>query len=274
MTRLTEHDVRDLAARLPELDTDLRRVSGFDLRTLAVRSCGLDPRGFRLDNVCVTAVPISSGQGFIPFFTRCVEIILQHIGCDAFPTEQPDVKGLQVAAAHGAEVVFVADDDRFIALNLRTGACADDDPCTANGYVTVLEAAAGGLNLRTVAVLGLGPVGRAATRRLDQLGARVLAVEPDLAQARSAANDYPLSIVSLREALEGTDYFFDATPAADLIDLSDVSAATVAAVPAVPSSFTAAAQVALGPRHIHEPLAIGVAVMAVEALSGLVSARA
>jgi hypothetical protein len=45
-------------------------------------------------------------------------------------------------------------------------------------------------------------------------------------------------------------------------------------VPAVPSGFTAAAQAALGARHIHEPLAVGVAVMAVQAVSGVVSSRA
>ena len=43
-------------------------------------------------------------------------------------------------------------------------------------------------------------------------------------------------------------------------------AGTIAAVPGMPSAFTAAAQEALGARHIHEPLAIGVAVMAVRAL--------
>jgi hypothetical protein len=34
----------------------------------------------------------------------------------------------------------------------------------------------------------------------------------------------------------------------------------------MPSAFTAAAREAMGPRHIHEPLAIGVAVMAARAL--------
>ena len=41
---------------------------------------------------------------------------------------------------------------------------------------------------------------------------------------------------------------------------------TIAAVPGLPSAFTAEAQAVLGLRHIHEPLAIGVAVMAARAL--------
>jgi NAD(P)-dependent dehydrogenase (short-subunit alcohol dehydrogenase family) len=163
----------------------------------------------------------------------------------------------------------MADDKRFIALNIRNGFCADNDLCTANGYVTALEGATGKLRDRPVLVIGLGPVGRAAVRRLVAHGARVLAVEPDHARAASVASDYDIAIVSLEEGLAATDLFFDAAPVADLIDFHHVSASSLAAVPAVPSSFTAAAQTAPAARHIHEPLAVGVCVMAVGAVSGL-----
>jgi 3-methylornithyl-N6-L-lysine dehydrogenase len=274
MTRLTEDDVRGLAARLPEFDTGLLGVAGVDLRRLALRTCDLDEAASPLAGARMAAVPVSSGLGFIPFFSQCIEVILRHLGCDAFVTAQPDVKGLQEAADRDAQVIFIADDDRFVALNVRNGACADDDPCTANGYVVALEAAAGGLSGRPVLVLGLGPVGRAASRRLAQRGARVLAAEPDGARAASAAADYGVSIVSLEEGLTATGLIFDATPIANLVDADHITAGSIAAVPAVPSGFTAAARAALGARHIHEPLAVGVAVMAVEALSGRVSPRA
>jgi pyrrolysine biosynthesis protein PylD len=274
MTRLTEDDVRGLAARLPELDAGLISVAGIDLHTLALRTCGLTEAESPLAGARIAAVPVSSGLGFIPFFSQCVEVILRHIGCDAFVTAQPDVKGLQEAADRGARALFMADDDRFVALNILSGACADDDPCTANGYATALEAVAGGLSGRPVLVLGLGPVGRAASRRLAARGARVLAAESDRARAGSAAADYGVTVVSLSEGLEATGLLFDATPVADLIDVDHITANSIAAVPAVPSGFTAAAQTMLGARHIHEPLAVGVAVMAVEALSGRISTRA
>ena len=93
MTRLTEDDVRGLAARLPEFDAGLRSVAGIDLRTLALRACGLNDADSSLAGVRMAAVPVSSGLGFIPFFSQCVEVILRHIGCDAFVTSQPDGAG-------------------------------------------------------------------------------------------------------------------------------------------------------------------------------------
>ena len=92
-------------------------------------------------------------------------------------------------------------------------------------------------------------------------------VEPNEARLQ-AALDIGLHIrpTTLDEGLARCDLIFDATPAPDIIDVGDVTERTIAAVPGIPSGFTAAAREALGVRHIHEPLAVGVAVMAARAL--------
>jgi hypothetical protein len=92
-------------------------------------------------------------------------------------------------------------------------------------------------------------------------------VEPDHARLR-AALDIGLKVqpVALADGLARCDLIFDATPSAGFIDAGDVTPDTVAAVPGLPTAFTPAAQAVLGSRHIHEPLAIGVAVMAARAL--------
>jgi glutamate dehydrogenase/leucine dehydrogenase len=143
----------------------------------------------------------------------------------------------------------------------------DDDPATADGYVAALEAAAGGLGGREVLLLGLGPVGRAAARRLIAKGASVLVVEPDEERV-VAAQEVGLEVkaVELAAGLSRCSLVLDASPAAAIIDTDDLLPGTIAAVPGLPSAFTPAAQAALGARHIHEPLAIGVAVMAVRAV--------
>jgi pyrrolysine biosynthesis protein PylD len=267
MTRLTEADVTALTRDLEAFEARLVEATGLDLRDVALRTATDEARCVQLRGARVAAVPMSSGQGFIPGFSECVATILAHLGCDAWVTAQPDVSGVQAAVAAGAELLFLADDRRFIALNVVKGRSVDDDPATADGYVTALDAAARGLLERRVLLLGLGPVGRAAARRLIRRGAAVLVAEPDEERV-AAALEVGLRIehVDLAEGLERCDLIVDASTAEGIIDAGDVGPETIAAVPGLPSAFTPAAQEALGARHIHEPLAIGVAVMAARAL--------
>jgi pyrrolysine biosynthesis protein PylD len=267
MTRLTETDVATLVVELTSVEDMLREATGLSLRDLALRAASDNADCVQLRGARVAAVPMSSGQGVIPGFSDCVVAILQHLGCDAWVTTQPDVHGIQAAVAAGAEVLFLADDHRFIALSVRKGRSIDDDPATADGYVTALEAAAGGLEGRNVLVLGLGPVGRAAVRRLESRGAAVFVAEPDDERIEAAqAVGLGFRVVGLPDGLARCDLVFDACPAPDVIAAAAVRPGMIAAVPGMPSAFTAEAQELLGVRHIHEPLAIGVAVMAVRAL--------
>jgi len=267
LTRLSTEDVTTLTDRLREFEAGLRDLTGFGLRELAMSTVAHPPVCVPLYGAPVSVVPVTSGEGVIGGFCDCVVAILRHLGCDASVTAQPDVRGIQEAFDAAAEVVFLADDFRFIALSSRDGRCVDDDPATADGYVTALEAAAGGLFGRSVLLLGLGPVGRAAARRLASRGASVEVVEPDQARLR-AALDIGLKVqpVTLADGLSRCDLVFDATPSAGFLDSGDVASIAVAAVPGLPSAFTPAAQAVLGTRHIHEPLAIGVAVMVARAL--------
>jgi 3-methylornithyl-N6-L-lysine dehydrogenase len=267
MTRLTEADVTTLTRDLEAFEARLREATGLDLRDLALRTATDDDRCVQLRGARIAAVPMSSGEGVIPGFSACVVATLLHLGCDAWMTTQPDVRGMQAAVAGGATVLFLADDHRFIALSLERACTVDDDHATADGYVTALEAAADGLEGREVLLLGLGPVGRAAARRLVAHGAVVLVAEPDK-ERLTAAGEVGLvfEIVDLATGLGRCDLIFDACPAAGIIDAADLRPGTIAAAPGMPSAFTAAAQEVLGVRHIHEPLAIGIAVMAARAL--------
>jgi pyrrolysine biosynthesis protein PylD len=252
---------------LDALEVRLQEVAGMGLRDLALRSAGEAAFCVPLYGARVAAIPISTGEGLIPGFSECVVAVLDHLGCEAWVSPRSDVRGIQDAVDRGAAVLFIADDHRFLALSVTGARCVDNDPATADGYVTALEAASGGLYGRHVLLLGLGPVGRAAAQRLLRQGATVRVVEPDGERLKAALETgMNLRPVGLAEGLGDCDLIFDATPAADLIDAGDIGPDTIAAVPGLPSAFTAAAQEALGARHIHEPLAIGVAVMAARAL--------
>lgn len=267
MTRLTGADVADPGGRLERLDHQLREVAGLGLRELAIEAAGGAPGVAPFAGRRVAAVPVTTGLGLIGGFSTMVAAVLNSIGCDAVVTRRTDVAGIQEAVLGGARTLFLADDATFVALDIASGRCADNDTATAAGYVAALAAAAGGLAGRPVLLLGLGPVGRAAARFLMARGALVLVAEPDRQRREAALAALPaLRLVSLAEGLAAGDLIFDATPAPGIIGAGDIRAATIAVVPGIPSGFSAEAQAALGARHIHDPLAIGVATMAAMAL--------
>jgi len=74
--------------------------------------------------------------------------------------------------------------------------------------------------------------------------------------------------VTLADGLARTRLVLDATPVPDLIDAGWVSDDAVVSAPGLPACVTEAARGALGERLIHEPLALGLATMAVHALLG------
>ena len=122
MTRLTEADVTALTDRAGSRSrTGCVEATGLGLRDLALRTVVDGDRCVQLHGARVAAVPMASGEGVIPGFSACVVATLQHLGCDAWVTTQPDVRGIQAAVAAGAQVLFLADDHRFIALNVTKG---------------------------------------------------------------------------------------------------------------------------------------------------------
>jgi 3-methylornithyl-N6-L-lysine dehydrogenase len=270
VTRLVEADVRTLTARLTGVEKNLKKATGLDLVGIAARACGVGEGVARdaLANASSAVVPISSGQGVISGFVECVAAICRHIGCATRVTGRTDVGGFADALGSGSTLVFAADDERFLALNAKRGWMADNDPCTAHAYVAALDAAAGGVAGKPVLVIGLGPVGRAAAARLVELGAELFACETDQKRLAEAAAELPLTAVTLSEGLAHCWLVLDATPAIELIDIGWVWSDCVVSAPGLPSGVTLAARETLGERLIHEPLALGVATMAVHALVG------
>ncbi len=284
MTRLIESDVRGLTAHLVAVEAALVRLTGCDLVGLGAMACGVgesDARdAFAVAGVAV--VPITSGEGLIPGFAECVAAICAQLGCRARITAATDVAGFAEALVRGDDLVFAADDRKFLAFDFARRTVADDDPCTAWAYVAALDraarsggadglggsAGAEGVAGKPVLVIGLGPVGTAAAARLVELGADVLVAELDEARRARVAGELPVTPVSLAEGLECCRLVLDATPSPDLIDTRWVGSDSIVSSPGLPPGVTPAAAGALGDRLVHEPLALGVAAMAVQALLG------
>ncbi len=282
MTRLIESDVRGLTAHLIEVEAALVRLTGSDFVALGAQACGVGEAAARDALACaaVAAVPITTGEGLIPGFADCVAAICAHLGCHARVTAATDVAGFAETLSFGDDLVFAADDRKFLAFDFARRAVADDDPCTAWAYAAALDRAAAtmgaagatdvgapdGVAGQPVLVIGLGPVGTAAAARLVELGADVFVAELDEARLESAAGELEVTPVPLADGLARCRFVLDATPSPDLIGADWVRADGVVASPGLPPGVTFAAAEALGDRLVHEPLALGVAAMAVQAL--------
>lgn len=279
MTRLTQADIDTLCAGLPDYDRYLRSATGRSLLGVGAAAAGVaDIRTLRRNapSVRMAVVPITGGQGLISGFASTVGGILGHLGFAAWVTECGDVSGFAEAMERGAQVIYAADDGRFVAFCCRPSAIVDNAWATAAGYVAGLDLMAGGLAGRQVLVLGCGPVGRWAVQALLKRRARVCVADRVPGRAadlvRRAATEWG---ATLRLAAGGAadladhDLIVDATDAADIIDLDHLTPRTRIAAPGMPCGVTPRAREQLAGRMLHDPLPIGVAVMACAAMRRL-----
>jgi len=306
MTRLTREDLLPLCPGLEEFEEQLRVKTGVSLRRLACQACGLEEALFSALTapVRIAVVPVDWGLGIIEGFSEAVAAICRYLGLEAFVTRQANVAGLAEALERRADVLMTADDDRFVALELRGRRAVDNAEATGIGFAEALALMAGGLEGQRVLVIGCGPVGRAAALRLLALGASVCLCDRDSGrlsaaarEARRAASgaapcgdygdtapcgdygdtapcgdtaDRVAEAADLETALAGHHLILDASPAADIIAARHVGPGTIVSAPGVPHGLSAGALAAIGNRFLHDPLRIGVAVMAFGALKGLI----
>jgi pyrrolysine biosynthesis protein PylD len=257
MTRLTTEDVATLDEDLGPLDDRLRAATGLDLRGLAAEAAGASAES--VESMTFTVVPMTCGQGRIGGFGEAVAAIIGHIGGWAEVTPNCDACGMAEAVENGADVLFLADDERFVALDLVRRKTVDNAHATALGFVHALHRAAGTIAGREVMVIGAGPVGRRAIILLQQRGAKVLLAEtnPDRAAVPGTRH------VDLLEGLRSADLVMNASPAP--LKGRWLRQGAIVSSPGVPFGFDREALSRA--TVIHDPLPTGVAVMAYQAAS-------
>ena len=269
MTRLIKEDVEGIPEGLKFYDTELKEKTGLTLRQIACAAAGIAEEEVlaKAENNKAAVIPITVGEGIIPFFTTAVQSIIQHLGFQAVVTAETDVAGIAEGIAEGANILFMADDKKFIALNVLTGVAADNGEATGKGFVAALNGMAKGLQGKEVLVLGAGPVGASAIAALKELGARIALFEINEAKVEKFRDDPGVKIEpDQKRALAKYRYIIDATPQGGFIDLDDLHPDTQIACPGMPLGLTTAAYPTFKDRLIHDPLQIGVATMLTMAL--------
>lgn len=264
MTRLRTDMIEDIPAGLGKYDKLLTDQTGCCLLEIALRACGLTTAP-NCPALPVAVVPMTAGQGVISGFGQTVQAIVSHLGFPAYVTVNSDVAGLAEALDQGVKILFMADDQKFVAFNVASGTYTDNSIATGKAFVTALDAAAGGLSGQKVAVLGAGPVGTAAVRRVVELGALPVVFDPDHSRAALVQDAYPVQLAdSLTGALAVTPLVIDATPVPEIITPDLITPDTIIACPGVPHGLTPEAAEKLSPlKFIHDPLQLGVAAMVI-----------
>jgi pyrrolysine biosynthesis protein PylD len=258
-----------MAEGLKAYDLSLRESTGLNLLAVACRAADTSPGEAmrRLAAVTVAVVPVTAGQGVIDGFAESVSSILEHLGAQAFVTVATDVSGIAQAVEEGARLLFMADDHRFVALDLRNGGLVDSTEATARGFVAALEAMSGGLEDKSVLVIGVGRVGEAAVRALLDLGARPRVHDIDVARAMEVAGRHAVPVEEdLEHALGRHTRVIDASWASGIICSHHVTPEMVLAAPGIPLGVSPEAIPLLGKRLVHDALEIGVATMLVMSL--------
>lgn len=274
MTRLQSADVVSIAANLENYDRELIASTGYSLSGIACRAAGIDEGRIKniLPDLRVAVVPISSGQGIIGGFCDAVLSILAHMGANAFVTQTPDVSGINEAFEKKADVMMLADDERFVALHIQSRQIADNSVCTGQAYATGLHQMTGSLKGKSVLVIGCGPVGGSAIESLIGVGANVSIYDIDIDSANALATaigqafDTKIEIVkTLHSALLRHTYILDASPARDIIQAQHIGPDTYVSAPGIPCGLDDEAKTAISNRMLHDPLQLGVATMLISA---------
>ncbi len=271
MTRLKPDDIAGLASTLTAYDARLLSQTGQSLKGLAGLSAGIREGQWQalVADVNVGVVPFSCGQGIIGRFSETVAGIINHIGGAAFVTSAADASGLAAACEQHADILFMADEDRFVAIDLIYRRVVDNADMTGRGFALGLSLMAGGITGKTVLVIGCGKVGGSAAVALLEMGADVAVYD-----VQSGAVDQLIGQCGgqirresdLNAALTRYDLILDASPAADIICSRHIRKKTYVAAPGMPCAATAAAARKLGRRLLHDPLQVGVACMLAEAV--------
>ena len=276
MTRLRTEDIKHIAQELQEYDQQLLNKTGNTLKGIACHALGMSDDELEdiVNSYEVCVVPLTCGLGTISLFCATVGDIIGHLGFQSLVARNPDVAGIAQAFAEKSDIIVLADDHRFVAINVHTKYISDNIEMTARGFVAGLDLMAGGLKGKEALVIGCGELGRYAARKLVAMGVLVSVcdINPELASTlQKEIMDELETTIQIDNDWRSTSgkyrHIIDATPSADLIDVSMITPDTFVAVPGVPCGLSSGARNRLSDRYLHDPLQIGVATMVIDAAS-------
>ena len=172
MTRLKTEWIDYMLDGMNDYNSSLKTKTGFDLAGLVMDTYGISVERFKkyAEKLLIAAVPVTQGEGIIGSFSESVAAIVRSMGFRTFVPDETDVDGIYNAILMDADVIYMADDERYLAFSRDNGSFGENDYATALGYIMVLRQMMkrAGLDIakEKVLVIGNGRVGEEAVQIL------------------------------------------------------------------------------------------------------------
>jgi len=147
LTRLTSQDIDTLSNELVDFDERLLRQTGHDMLGIACHGSGISLKNIQntIKSLNIAIVTMTSGLGKITGFAGTIGDILSHLGFNAFVPKQTDAAGIANAIERDADIIFMADDNQYIAINLQKKYLVDNIQATGKAFAAALDLMARGL---------------------------------------------------------------------------------------------------------------------------------
>lgn len=264
MTRLKSDWISDIKNDMDRYDLEIVSKLGFGLMELACLASGFSKEEFqsKMKTDKIYIIPITSGQGEIDNFAESIKAIIDKLGFNAYITKATDVAGFYEAIIDGADIIFMADDNEFISMNLKSGKIINNDEATAKGFFTALRTIyeRNPSDARKVALIGAGKVGSIALAMMKETNMDVSVLDIDPQIKLSISKSEYKTINSLDEIID-FDLIFDASSQGDFIQKGMLKKGAWFIGPGVPISLSSDAILESQERIIHDYLPIGVSTM-------------
>lgn len=270
MTRLRTEWITYMLDGMEDYNRDLAAKTGMDLAHLTAEAFSVSEADLDAarEHIKVAVVPITQGEGIIGSFSESVAAIVKSMGFCADVMPHTDVDGIYDAVLGGCDVLFFADDIRYLALDIRGGKASDNNYATAFGFIKALFAMmkrAGKDPAREkILQIGYGIVGRESAAILKAMG-----VDFDLYDKNPAViSDFDGKTISAKEEIKNYQYILDFTNEGGWLHREDLCADVIYASPGVPYSMDGEAAASFEMQSVHDNLEIGTAMMLGQSLFG------
>lgn len=258
MTRLKTEWIEETGLKASAWDMSLNDMlgAGYDEILEAVGGKTCEEIAHAKRTLKVAAVPVTQGEGIIGNFAESVAGIVKAAGFSSFVTLNTDVNGLYEAKCKGADIVFLADDDRYIALNLNNGRIGDNNIATADAYAKILCRMSWGLEGKDCLVLGFGIIGQLMAETIRNKGGNVYVFEKN-PEKKKAVLEAGYFWISNQDEIKRFKYIADGTNVGDWLKTDMLNSEALISAPGIPLSLDIDAREQFRGRYIHDLLEIG-----------------